>query len=87
MEGPNNLFSPEDFSGIEGLNYMDTTVEEIGQKSCLMNTATLKPAALLKVTLLHGCFSRYLNCTNGAELRKPSHLIKLVDTSLGICGY
>ena len=24
-------------------------------------------ASLLKVTLLHGCFSRFLNCTNGAK--------------------
>ena len=27
-----------------------------------------KLAALLKVTLLHGCFSRFLNCTNATEL-------------------
>ena len=25
----------------------------------------LKPATLLKLTILHGCFSRFLNCTNG----------------------
>ena len=25
----------------------------------------MKPASLLKVTLLHECFSRFLNCTNG----------------------
>ena len=30
----------------------------------------LKPATLLKVTLLHGCFSRFLNCTNGTKSRK-----------------
>ena len=29
---------------------------------------------LLKVTLLHGCFSRFLNCTNGAKSRKTSHV-------------
>ena len=29
---------------------------------------------LLKVTLLHGCFSRFLNCTNGTILRKASHI-------------
>ena len=28
---------------------------------------------LLKVTLLHGCFSRFLNCTNGTKSRKTSH--------------
>ena len=30
---------------------------------------------VLKVTLLHGCFSRFLNCTNGTKLRKASHMI------------
>ena len=29
-------------------------------------------ATLLKVTLFHGCFSRFLNCTNGAKLRNAS---------------
>ena len=33
------------------------------------------PATLLKATLLHGCFSRFLNCTNGSKLRKASHII------------
>ena len=34
----------------------------------------LKPATLLKVTLLHECFSRFLNCTNCIKLRKTSHI-------------
>ena len=34
----------------------------------------LKPATLLKVTLLHGCFSRFLNCTNGTISRNPSNI-------------
>ena len=29
---------------------------------------------VLKVTLLHGCFARFLNCTNGPKPRKASHL-------------
>ena len=29
----------------------------------------LKHATLLKVTLLHGCFSRFLNCSNGSKSR------------------
>ena len=29
---------------------------------------------ILKVTLLHGCFSRFLNCTNGAKSQKASHI-------------
>ena len=32
------------------------------------------PTTLRKVKLLHGCFSRFLNCTNGTKLRNPSHI-------------
>ena len=28
----------------------------------------------VKVTLLHGCFSCFLNCTNGTKSRKASHM-------------
>ena len=34
----------------------------------------LQPAILLKVKLLHGCFSCFLNSTNGAKSRKASHI-------------
>ena len=34
----------------------------------------LKPATLPKVALLHGCFSRFLNCTNGTKSRKASQI-------------
>ena len=44
-----------------------------------------KPATLLKVTLLHGCFSRFLICTNGTKLRNASHmdldLVEIKDKS------
>ena len=33
-----------------------------------------KPATLRKLTLLHGCFSRFLNCTNGTKSRNASHI-------------
>ena len=33
----------------------------------------VKLQALLKVRLLHGCFSRFLNCKNGIKLRNTSH--------------
>ena len=33
-----------------------------------------RPATLLKVFFLHGCFSRFLDCTNGTKLRKASHM-------------
>ena len=33
----------------------------------------LQSATLLKVTLPYGCFSRFLNCTNGNKWCKPLH--------------
>ena len=38
----------------------------------LLLVCMLKPATLLKVTLLHGCFSRVLNCRNGTKSHKAS---------------
>ena len=38
----------------------------------------LKPATLLKVSLFHGCFSHFLNCTNGTKLRNASHVRRMV---------
>ena len=35
-------------------------------------------ATLLKLTLLQGFFSRFLNCTNGNKLRKASNMIQEV---------
>ena len=34
-----------------------------------------KACDLLNVTLLHGCFSRFLNCKNGTESLKASHFV------------
>ena len=34
----------------------------------------LKPATLLKLILFHGCFSRFLNATNGTKSRNASHI-------------
>ena len=34
----------------------------------------LQPAILQKVKLLHGCFSCFLNCTNGPKSHKASHI-------------
>ena len=39
--------------------------------------------ALLKVIILDGCFSRFLNCTNGIKLCNASHKIKLCKVILG----
>ena len=38
-----------------------------------------KPATLLKVTLVRGCFPRFLTCTNDTNLRKASHIFWLVN--------
>ena len=37
----------------------------------------LQAATLLKVTLLHGCFSRFLNCTNDTKFCKVSQMCKV----------
>ena len=34
-----------------------------------------KPATLLKVTLLHGCFSQFLNCAHATKSRNAPHLL------------
>ena len=34
----------------------------------------VKLQAVIKVTLLHGCFSHFLNCANGTKSRKASHI-------------
>ena len=36
----------------------------------------LHPAALLKVTFVRGCFSRFLNCTNGTKSCNSSYIQK-----------
>ena len=40
----------------------------------LVKLQALKPATLLKITLFHGYFSRFLNCTNGIKSRNASHI-------------
>ena len=32
-----------------------------------------------RLTLLHGCFPRILNCTNGTKSRKVSHILLICD--------
>ena len=34
----------------------------------------VKPATLLKLIFLHGCSSRFLNCTNGTKSRNTTHI-------------
>ena len=37
--------------------------------------ASFKPATLQKLTLLHGCFSRFLHCTNGTKSCNAPHIL------------
>ena len=37
---------------------------------------TFSKVAGLKLTLLHWCFSRFLNCTNGTKSRYASHIAR-----------
>ena len=38
-------------------------------------SVTFSKATLLKVALLYGCFSRFLNCTSDNKLPKTSHIL------------
>ena len=42
--------------------------------------AGLKPATLLKLTLLHRCFSGFLNFKNGAKSNNASHMSKIIES-------
>ena len=42
----------------------------------------LKPATLLKSTLLHGCFSRFLNCTNSTKSRNAPYMKNLSSKTI-----
>ena len=39
----------------------------------------LQAASLLKVTLIQGCVSRFLNCTNGTKSRQASRSLNHLD--------
>ena len=43
----------------------------------LHNLENVKNTNGVKVTLLHECFSCFLNCTNGTILRKAPHTLKI----------
>ena len=44
-----------------------------------LQASSLKPPTSLKLTLLHGCFSRFLICANGTKLRNASHISPIRD--------
>ena len=43
-------------------------------KICQMWCNALQPATLRKVTLLHGCFSRFLNCAHDTKFRNAPQI-------------
>ena len=62
----------------------------------LVKLQACKLATLLKLTLLHGYFSRFLTCTNSTKLRNASHIFSymhcksinrfLYDKKIGLKG-
>ena len=46
------------------------------------SSLVMQSATLLKVTLLHDCFSRFLNCTNGTKSRNASHTSFVLSINL-----
>ena len=44
----------------------------------------VRPATLLKVTLLYECFLQFLNCTHGTKSHKVSHIDILGLDSLSV---
>ena len=51
-------------------------------EECLLKLCLLREClpTLLKLALLHGCFSRFLNCANGTESRNASHFTDTDDS-------
>ena len=48
--------------------------EKIPMEECYFNNvAGLKPTTLIKVTLLHGCCSGFLNCANDTKSHNATH--------------
>ena len=47
----------------------------------------LKPATLLKVTLLRGCFSHFLNCTNATKSCNASHMKTILSWIFVVTSY
>ena len=52
---------------INCINWIQEIVKIKKNPDSLRAHLRLQPATLLKLTLLHGCFSRFLNCTNGTK--------------------
>ena len=64
-----------------GLSFVLFILKWSADKGFLDNLKNLKnthggmlQSVKLKVTLFHGCFSRFLNCTNGTKSQKVPHI-------------
>ena len=66
-----------DFSKVAGFTYPLKTSENKSFSDVFRGY--IKSAILLKLTLFHGCFSRFLNCTNGTKSRNAPHLRKKIS--------
>ena len=53
---------------------MGTSLKKTVLHHPVLNLTLQLPATLLKVSVLHGYFSRFSNCTNGNTLRKASNM-------------
>ena len=63
------------------LNLIFASVALIYLTSILSQKHMWCVATLLKLTLLHGCISRFLNCINGTKSRNPSHITTYIKSS------
>ena len=68
----------EDTHGLLNTRPHKVYVARFGQ----LYNCRLKPATLLKLTLLHGCFSRFLNCTNGTKSCNAPHMVQWMKFSV-----
>ena len=57
----------DDIFRINSINWIQEIVKIKKNYDSLRAHLRLQPATLLKLTLLHGCFLRFLNCTNGTK--------------------
>ena len=57
------------------------TVKNTHGRVLLLVKLQLQPKSLLKVTFLHGRFSRFLNCTNNTKLRNASQRVVRIHRS------
>ena len=55
--------------------FIDFKIKKVTVRDTNTANSLLQPATLLKLTLLHGCFSSFLNCASGIKSRNASHIL------------